>query len=562
MFRKTFPLVWLSLCVGFVPVFSFTATDQQRQPGVVDRPLPKVDSDALSLDKKPAEVLKGKQELTQEKAKDNEKVISSLKSVSFKGHAVLAEDALQAVAKPYIGKSMGNADLAKLKYDLTRAFYDRGYILVKVATPPQNLSDGTLEVEIYEAKVGDVKLHNDGVLKSHIANAISGQVKTGEVFDETRVESMVSDLNDLKGVQASATLQQGKQFLASDLHLNLDKVDENQHRLDLDNYGAKLTGTNAATLHLEHSNHFGLGETLAFQGRRSSDDMWSTEFSGDSPIGYRNLKLELSYLHSENAIGDRLAALDAEGESNIGTVGLSSKLLNTHEQQVTVRGGYEARNHKSFLFDVRDTKDDIRQLFAETTYLRRSRGNISYGAVKVKQGVDIMGASGKSDAGNSRAKGDPQAFIAQPTLYGRYRPTDKGKITALLNGQIATDTLLSSDLFILGGYGSVRGFEPAQETGEGGYNFSLEYDHEIVVHEQWQVTLGPWVDGGTVYNRIDGAVQDKNLYSVGMGLEATSQIVPDGEETTFRVDWALPVGHYTSSDVANDFVYLRISQPF
>ena len=39
--------------------------------------------------------------------------------------------------------------------------------------------------------------------------------------------------------------------------------------------------------------------------------------------------------------------------------------------------------------------------------------------------------------------------------------------------QLASHTLLSSDLFAVGGYGSIRGFDIAEEAAEAGYVFSL-----------------------------------------------------------------------------------------
>ncbi|MCP5361348.1 MAG: ShlB/FhaC/HecB family hemolysin secretion/activation protein [Hyphomicrobiales bacterium] len=544
---------------------AFSATEAQRLPGVIDRSL----EDAISEEKiqqedtAPAEIRGAKEpELEIKKGDDKEKV-ATINTIRFSGNTVVDDAMLQEVAQGYLGRPLTKADLAKLKYDLTRAFYDRGYILVKVITPPQDLSDGTMDVEIYEAKIGEVTTHNEGVVRPFLVRAIVRKVETGKVFNEDDAEEMVRGLNDLKGVQASVNLQPSSEFLRTDLHVAVEKADEDENYVMVDNYGAELTGRNIATVHLEKSNLLGIGETFSFHGRHSNDNLWSTEFGFTAPLGLSNVRLETSYLHSENEIGDRLAALNADGESDIAVVALASDVVNTQKLKATVRGGMETRTHKSFLSNVQDTKDDVRQAFVEGTYLRRADWGLYYGGLKVKKGVDIFGASSKGDTGNSRALGEPEAWIVQPVIYTRFEPIENGRLTALAQGQLATNTLLSSDLFVLGGYNNVRGFEPAQETGESGYNFSVEYAHTLPLsNDDWTVRFGPWFDGGTVYNRLGGQVEDKNLYSAGLGMEMQTQLHPKLDDTTLRLDWARPIGGYTSQQVESNFFYVRLKQAF
>lgn len=534
-----------------------------RLPGVIDRPVPQVEVPKnVSLDAPQGKPLK--EPPTVGEVENGEQVVATLQRVEFQGVTVLSDKKLQKIIAPYLGRPITKADLAQLKFDVTSAFYDRGYILVKVVTPPQDLSDGVLEVDVYEAKVGNIVVDDErGMLRPELVHGLTGRVHSGTVFQEKNVESMISDVNDLKNVEASLNLQPGKDFGTTDLHVAVREAEEDVNRFTLDNYGAKLTGQAVAGMHLEKSNLLHWGETFSADLRGSNGDLWSLGGGAEVPTSLRNVTFESHYLHSENNIGDRLKFLDAEGETDRADIGLSSKIINTRNVKATVRGGFEWRQHESRRQKLLETRDDIRQLFAESSYLQRGINTVWYASGRVSRGVEIMGANHKGDPLASRAFGDPQAWRFEPVFLVNWRPMPDGTLKALATGQYSTNTLLSSDLFILGGYGSVRGFEPAQEAGENGYQFSVQYDHDLpyTTNSIWRMSAGPFVDGGAVYNRLPGQVEDTHLYSAGIGFQATGDLVPAGE-TKFRLDWAHPIGSYDSQEVSSNTFYFGMAQDF
>src|SRR5262249_26504208 len=70
--------------------------------------------------------------------------------------------------------------------------------------------------------------------------------------------------------------------------------------------------------------------------------------------------------------------------------------------------------------------------------------------------------------------GYPAPTISRGTVFARQNPWTNGSIKGLLTGQYSGNTLLASDLFSIGGYGSVRGFQPAESTGNSGLQTSIE----------------------------------------------------------------------------------------
>lgn len=548
----------LALAAAIVPQ-SLHAADGRQLPGVIDRTLPN-----FTIPEAPKEETQPLQEPpVMEQVPGQNEVVTTLKGINFAGNTVISTEELQLATAGYINRQLTRKDLAQLKYDVTKMFYDRGYILVKATTPPQDLSDGTLDVQIYEARIGENIVHDNNALNPVVTKAFAARVTKGKVFHESDAESMITDVDDLPNVDASVTLKPGNEFGTTDLHITTDNADEDVNYVQLDNYGSKYTGRNVFTGYLEKSNLLNFGETFNFTGRISDGGLWSAKVGADTPIALHNIHLETSYLHSENDIRDRYTGgIEQEGESDIVTAGLRSDLLNTRENKITLRSGFEVRDHDYFVNNQTQSSDNITQFYVEPSYLHRQSTSVWYGAVKVSKGIAWLDASEEGDLRLSRP-GNPQAYRAEPVLLANYRVQDSGTLKFVGTGQVASDTLLSSDLFILGGYGSVRGFQPAQEIGEAGWQFSIEYLHDIPANEDWSLGAGPFLDGGAVYNRLPASVsgvQNTHLYSAGLGFQATTEFLKNAD-TTFRVDWAHTLGDY-DGDVASDALYLKAYQEF
>jgi hemolysin activation/secretion protein len=265
-----------------------------------------------------------------------------------------------------------------------------------------------------------------------------------------------------------------------------------------------------------------------------------------------------------------LKAVDADGWTEIFEGAFSSKLINMRRQVLAVRAGMQSREHRSYVPQIPATEDlvsddDIRQVFVEGSYLARFPDLLAFASLRVARGVNIFGASEEGDFFNTRAQGDPEVALLQPLLFASYRPSPEGELKVTVSGQYATNTALSSDLFVLGGYNSVRGFEPAQLTGEAGVQISSEYNHTVWQGQwegaNWTAAVGPILDGGRVWNRVDGATLDNTLLSAGFGAQAETDVTGLGT-TRVRLDAAFPIGSYDTGGIGFMFMYFRVSQQF
>jgi len=548
----------LCLALLFAPTLSAAPPSLQVLPGVVDRPPvelpPLLTGDEVEV---PIEAPQPVQPSA------HGAPLATLKRIEFDGTLLLDEHDLQTVVEPYLNRPITGNDIAQMKYELTSLYFREGYVLVKVTTPPQDLSGGTMKVVVIAGRIGQISVSNDA-LNERIANSRIGEINSGDVFNEREVETALQDINELVNIGASVNLRPGQETGTTDLDLLVrrSETDEDVQIFSIDNYGSKYTGRTVARLSLQKSNLMGIGESLGFTGRKSNDDFWSVQGEAMFPLPLHNLQLELDYLRSDNSIGDVFTPLDSSGESEVFQAALSSALINQRQRKLVIRGGIERGEYDSFLAGVPDTSDTISKLFAEGSFTLRKSRVVSFLSLRASKGIDAFGADGIGETDATRQTGNPRVWSFESLFYTNARLTDRDYLSLVLQGQYATDVVLSSDLFTVGGYGSVRGYEPAQSTGDSGASLNADlYRQFDIPDSRWYAQAGPFMDYGYVHNRVTGSTLESNIYSAGLGAELnyrhSGRLV-----SKLRLDWARPLVHKSLPQVDENTFYARFTQLF
>jgi hemolysin activation/secretion protein len=399
------------------------------------------------------------------------------------------------------------------------------------------------------------------------ARSLSSSIVKGEVFREQKAETALQNVNDINNIEARLNLRPGEEVGTTDLRLILEEVDEDVQAFNLDNYGSELTGETVAELQLEKGNLFKLGEYFGLNLRVSEDHLKSADAFFTVPLSFGGMTLEANAGWSESEVDPSFySGLEYSGESREFGIALSKNLINQNKQKLTLRGGVQRRRHESYLYDDFETEDNITQVYFEGSYLKRSPRFFYYASARITKGVGILGADDKGEDtplvdANSRVDGDPRAWIVSATLFGKYLVFPNDSVQVFARAQKASEVLLSSDMFSIGGYDSVRGFDPALISGEHGAAISLEWVHSFPGIGNWSINAGPFIDWGKVSNKIKTPGVDSSLKSAGIGFDMT--YLGSGKYTSkIRVDWAHTLGDYESDRVDSDQVNIRFTQTF
>src|SRR5262245_31999947 len=78
------------------------------------------------------------------------------KGFRFVGNTIIPEEELQAIAAPYVGRELGNAELEELRLALTRRYVEAGYVNSGAVVPDQDVSDGVITFRIVEGRLSEI----------------------------------------------------------------------------------------------------------------------------------------------------------------------------------------------------------------------------------------------------------------------------------------------------------------------------------------------------------------------------------------------------------------------
>ena len=316
--------------------------------------------------------------------------VPTIKQVVFSGLGVLSNADLQPVVAPYLNRPLTRGDLAKMKYDIAKRYYEDGYILVRVVTPPnQDLTRGVLNVTVYEAKIdkvdggqgcGRASVHHRG---DHLGSAAGRRVQR----ERRRIDGARSRRSAWgEGVGEPGAGQPGGHDGAG--RAMCEKTNDFNQYVSVNNYGSKLTGEWLFNAGLQWGNLLGLGELYTLNFTHSNDE--PADGQRRDPDADRDQEhhpgYELSVLQLDGRAGT-WRTWARTGTTDQFRIGLSSALLNTAKQKITVRLGFDAGHFQSNILDGMPNSDDkTRHVTLDGNYLLRLSNTTVYAALQLSQG--------------------------------------------------------------------------------------------------------------------------------------------------------------------------------
>ena len=314
------------------------------------------------------------------------------------------------------------------------------------------------------------------------------------------------------------------------------------------------------------------GDLFFFRGVKSDLDQQSYTMSYNYPLNDLGSRtLQFTYTYSEQTLGKSLSALSAGGRTNIFNVEIAESLYRTKTSQLKVRAGFDFKSFKNFQLGADSSRDKIRDLYVsadgsfQDSYLGRNFLN-----AKIQRG--FFGTDQES-ALQSRVDGDAKVTLIQLNST-RFQATPwLGSYFILkANSQFASDRALSPDLFAVGGFGTVRGFPLAEQSGDWGYNLAAEYI--IPFPSKMLVGIGKltvdqvfsfsgFIEHGKVFVR-DPQVGENRVSITGVGFGAQINIPKEGiccdakfrPPMNFNVSYGLPMNGPVPSDSSSGIVYV------
>lgn len=445
--------------------------------------------------------------------------------LKINGVSVYTEDELYALYKDQIGTEISLADLYAIANQITLKYRNDGYILTQADVPPQTIEGGIVQLRVVEGFVNEIVIQGGEENPSALETMknYSNQISDGGPLNISEMERQLLLINDLPGVDARTIISASKTTPgAADLLIIIER-DPFEASVGIDNHGSRFLGPVQLSGASVFNSMLGLNERITAQVVAAPDAGLELAFGAlgyEQPIGRYGTILSLGGSITDTDPGYTLRAFDVEGLSKNLYVGVEHPVIRSRNTNVYGRLFFDWRNVDSKNNIELTRKDRIRALRAglKADFLDRLLGvAVNSFDLQLSQGIDVFGASDEGDANLTRALGDPTFTKANLRVERLQRVTSSVNILLSGRAQLANKPLLSSEEFGLGGYGTVRGFDPSEVVGDDGIAGKVEL--------QWntprpEVQLFGFLDSGTVWDQDPTAAANKrnSLTSTGIGV--------------------------------------------
>lgn len=224
-----------------------------------------------------------------------------------KGNTLLDPGLIERLLAPHKGSAQSYADIQRALEALEGAYRNAGYSAVHVVTPEQEITEGTVILQVIEALIGKVALSgNDHYDTANIRSALPA-LREGATPNARALSENIRLANENPTRQIDVVLAIGEAENTIDARVNVQDSSPHKAFLTLDNTGSASTGMYRAGVGYQHNNLFNRDHAATFNYITSPSHISDvTQFSA-------------SYRLPLYAVGDSVDLIAAYSDTNAGT---------------------------------------------------------------------------------------------------------------------------------------------------------------------------------------------------------------------------------------------------
>ena len=438
----------------------------------------------------------------------------------------------------YLNRCLGSRDINALLKAIAAWYFQRGYISSRAYLQAQDLTTGTLAVQVVEGLV-------EGVDATGISARGVKQVfpKEGSPLNLRDIEQALDQINRLRSRQSTMELIPGSEIGGSRIQISTQLKPGDSSSVSLDNFGQESTGEHQGRIYVSFDNpfnHLGL-LTLSYSRELTQDpaDVFSRSASlhYDWPYRYWNVDLNASWSSYSSIVEGFSSRFVSSGVSRSQSLRISKVLHRGQRSKTGARYTLRRADNLSFIQGSRvDTSS--RTLVSNSIELWHQyflSAGVLNNAITWHKGLDWFDglATPRLVTGNPAEENGalpqlPQAQYSKLSLstYLSLQLPPNGlfnRAQSQLSAQYARVQLFGPDQISVGSAYSVRGFKGAGLASNTGAYLRQDLTRVMALPEtNWlsktlgmtSVELGFGLDGGVVrsqpgeaekYHRLSGA---------------------------------------------------------
>ncbi|MBW4636130.1 MAG: ShlB/FhaC/HecB family hemolysin secretion/activation protein [Iphinoe sp. HA4291-MV1] len=463
----------------------------------------------------------------------------TVKKFEVTGSTVFSPEDFAQITAPYTNHPITFAELFEVRTKITQLYVKKGYITSGAFIPTQKLQEGTVEIQVIEGQVEDIKISgtrrlNPGYVRSRIALATGKPLNRERLLEALQLLQLNPLIENL-----SAELSAGSRPGVSLLEVRVREADTFNLQITLDNGRSPTVGSFRRQIQVSEANLFGWGDGV-IAAYTNTDGSNTFDFSYSVPFNPRNGTATFSFGISESDVIERpFNILDIQSNSRYYELTLRQPIIQSPTHELALGLSATRRESEANYIDGEipfpafgadeegKTRVTAVRFFQEWT--SRSSQEVLAFRSQFSLGLDAFDSNSFF---TWRGQAQWVRLLARDTVL-------------LLRGdvQLADRPLVPFEQFGLGGLESVRGYRQDALLKDNGIFASAEVRIPIVRFSKrnslLQVT--PFFDVGTGWNRSgrpspNFELDTNTLVSAGLGLRLQLE-----DWLTARLDWGIPI---------------------
>ncbi len=490
-----------------------------------------------------------------------------LRSITFAGNDSVSAADLLPLASPWIGKQVTLDDLQAVAARITQSYRERGYLLAQAVVPPQDVTDGNVQVTVLEGRIGHVQINLAPAarIRESAVRARLAAITPGAPLQEHAIERAMLLLSDLPGVRVSSSLEAGEAPGTVDLTVNVEAARPWQFALTGDDYGTSSAGRVRIGAVARLNSPFMIGDNLDVN--LLAAERFDTAYGRvgyDMPLGANGTRIGVAASHLYYYLGKQYSALDATGDADILTFSASQPLVRSRQHNLLLRGSVEYRHLVDRIGVI--GQDSRQTLWAANGALTYEGRDALFGGGFTSAEIQLTAASLHIDSDPQRTfdQGpfgrDTQGASLRATMFANRLNAIANRLSVFtgVSGQWAGRNLDNSSRVALGGPRAVRAYSPSEAVVDDALIATAELRFAVMP----SLTLSAFYDFGIGwYNaRPVGGAPDNRVTRGGVGMGAFWS-GPWGVSANATLAWRTGTKDSTGDDKVPRF-YLQLTKSF
>lgn len=447
------------------------------------------------------------------------------------GDTVLGADVAQAIVAPFTGRQKDFADVQRALEALENAYRERGYGVIQVLLPEQDITSGVVRFNITEPKIGKVIVEGNQNFSTENVRRSLPAVKEGATPNSNEIARNLQIGAEHPVKQTSVLLRSGAAENLVDVNVRV--ADDRPWRLvaTLDNTGTSDTGLLRLGVGYQHTNLFDRDHQLSLQYITSPSNLDQVSIYG---FGYRipyyglNSSLDLYGGYSDVDSGTVGGLFDVKGKGTIFGMRWNYYLpkLRDIEHKVYIGLDYRAYQNNVTLGGIGFVPDiTVHPVSLGYSGLRRmTASEFSFNA-SVSTNIPGGNDGTQDDFTRTRFGSTDNYLIYRGGVSFSHAFRNEWQSRVAVNAQYTRDSLIPGEQFGIGGPETVRGYLSREAANDKGYAAQLElytpnFSDKIGMSDKWRSRVVGFYDFGGLRrtNPLPGEEASQYLASTGLGL--------------------------------------------